>query len=135
MKTNKGIHDDTRFFRWHDSGDLQSVEHLEKIAEVARRLPNTKFWLPTREYGIVRDWINQGGIRPKNLIIRLSAHMVNGPLPRKLAKELGVLTSGVHTHSFKPDAVICEAYTRNAMCGPCRKCWDARIPAISYPKH
>ena len=30
------------FFRWHDSGDLQSLEHLQKIFEVCRRTPNTK---------------------------------------------------------------------------------------------
>ena len=133
---SKGNHNDSKYFRFHDSGDLQSVEHLEKLAEVCRRLPSTKFWLPTREYGIVKDWIAQGYIRPKNLVIRLSAHMINGPLPTKLAKELGVLTSGVHTHDFKPKAKICEANTRGNMCGPeCRACWDARVPAISYPKH
>jgi len=40
------------FFRWHDSGDLQSVVHLHKICEVAKMLPNIKFWLPTREFSI-----------------------------------------------------------------------------------
>ena len=43
------------YFRWHDSGDLQSLTHLENIAEVAKRLPEIKFWLPTREYSIVSE--------------------------------------------------------------------------------
>jgi hypothetical protein len=38
------------FFRWHDSGDIQSVEHLEKIVQIAKNLPNIQFWIPTREY-------------------------------------------------------------------------------------
>jgi len=29
------------WFRWHDSGDLQSLEHLEKIFEVCRLTPET----------------------------------------------------------------------------------------------
>ena len=36
------------WFRWHDSGDIQSLEHLEKIFEVCRLTPETSHWLPTR---------------------------------------------------------------------------------------
>lgn len=129
-------HSDSKYFRWHDSGDLQSVKHLKNIVEIARKLPSMKFWLPTREYGIVKKWKQLGGILPKNLTIRLSAHMVNGPLPSKLAKELGVLVSGVHTKDKLPtNATICEARTRGNVCGPCRACWDKRVFATSYPKH
>ena len=38
-----------RYFRWHDSGDVQSVDHLVKIIQVCKNLPQVKFWLPTRE--------------------------------------------------------------------------------------
>jgi len=38
------------YFRWFDSGDLQSVAMLADIAEIARRCPHVKFWLPTKEY-------------------------------------------------------------------------------------
>jgi len=31
------------FFRWHDSGDLQSVDHALKIAAIAERLPFVRF--------------------------------------------------------------------------------------------
>ena len=33
-------------FRWHDSGDLQSVQHLKNIFEVCNRTPGTMHWLP-----------------------------------------------------------------------------------------
>jgi len=36
----------------------------EKIAEVARRLPDIKFWLPTREYGFVREWMQFSKVPP-----------------------------------------------------------------------
>ena len=36
-------------FRWHDSGDIQSAQHLKNIFEVCKQTPDTKHWLPTRE--------------------------------------------------------------------------------------
>ena len=39
----------TKFFRWHDSGDIQDLKHLAKIFEVAKRTPDVQHWLPTRE--------------------------------------------------------------------------------------
>ena len=35
---------DERVFRWHDSGDLQSVSHLQAIVEIANLLPDIRFW-------------------------------------------------------------------------------------------
>ena len=43
-------------FRWHDSGDLQSVQHLINIVNIAECTPNVKHWLPTREVGIVQEY-------------------------------------------------------------------------------
>jgi len=37
----------TKFFRWHDSGDIQDLKHLAKIFEVCRRSPDVQHWLPT----------------------------------------------------------------------------------------
>ena len=39
----------SKYFRWHDSGDVQDLEHLFKIYEVCRLTPGKKHWLPTRE--------------------------------------------------------------------------------------
>lgn len=137
-------HSDYRFFRFHDSGDIQSVQHLENIAEICRRFPKRKFWLPTREYGLVRAWKAQGGARPKNLVIRLSGHMVGGSVPKALAKELNVQMSSVHLKGapIPKGFTECKAYTRGNSCGEvgdggevCRKCWDARYKIITYPKH
>ena len=63
-------------FRWHDSGDLQSVQHLKNIFEVCKATPETSHWLPTREAKFLK--LMDPDVIPKNLIIRLSGHMVNG---------------------------------------------------------
>ena len=49
------------FFRWHDSGDLQSSEHFQKIIAIAEALPAVNFWLPTKEKKIVNVGYRDGG--------------------------------------------------------------------------
>jgi hypothetical protein len=38
-----------KWFRWHDAGDVQDQQHLNKIFEICRLTPDTRHWLPTRE--------------------------------------------------------------------------------------
>ena len=61
-----------RWFRWHDAGDVQSVEHMNKIMEVCRQTPGTSHWLPTQE----RRYLPSGNTVPNNLVIRLSGSKV-----------------------------------------------------------
>lgn len=119
------------FFRWHDSGDIQTIDHLHKIVQVCKLTPDTKHWLPTREYKIVEDYIDQYGALPSNLVVRLSAHKVDFPAPAKLAKRLGVQTSSVVT---SPD-FTCPSSKQGNKCLECRACWDKSISNVSYSKH
>ena len=64
-----------RWFRWHDSGDLQSVQHLNNIFEVCKLTPDTRHWLPTREARFLS--LMDPDVVPKNLKIVLSDHMNN----------------------------------------------------------
>ena len=64
-------------FRWHDSGDVQDLNHLKKIYEVCRLTPSKRHWLPTREAWI-KDHLD---CKPNNLVIRFSAPMVNQRAP------------------------------------------------------
>lgn len=119
-------------FRWKDSGDIGSTEELSNIVQVARNLPDITFWLPTREYGIVSKWVETNGRLPQNLIVRLSAYMIDGKPPTTLAKRLGVLTSTV---SSDKQAADCPAYKQGGACGDCRRCWDASVENVCYPQH
>ena len=64
------------FFRWHDSGDVRSYAHLAAIVRVARAVPSCRFWLPTREYALVRKYLAKHGAFPPNLTVRVSAPLV-----------------------------------------------------------
>ena len=123
------------FFRWHDSGDLQSLSHLEKIAAVCAATPATKHWLPTREYGIIKAFIEKHGKNaiPQNLIVRLSAMYPDKPVtvPLSLQNVPGVTVSNVHTK--KPMGESCKAPAQGGECKDCRLCWSEAV--VSYALH
>ena len=118
------------FFRWHDSGDIQSVEHLERIARVCNLTPTILHWLPTREYSIVSEYISKHGKLPANLTVRLSALMLEGQPPESIAKRLGVTTSGVSKTGYN-----CPASRQNNTCGDCRACWNTDVLNVNYKQH
>jgi hypothetical protein len=58
----------SKYFRWHDSGDVQDLKHLAKIFKVVRLTPDVKHWMPTRE-AWVKPYLQYA---PDNLVIRFS---------------------------------------------------------------
>lgn len=127
---------DVPYFRWHDSGDLQSPEHLGRIADVARATPEVRHWLPTREYRHVAEFVDQGGEVPANLNIRLSAHMVGGHVPtfprlRGLVTVSTVTREGDDTRG----AYECPSRFQDNQCGDCRACWSPDVATVTYRLH
>ena len=96
------------------------------IVEVAKRTPETKHWLPTREAKYVSQY--RGDV-PDNLIIRVSAAMIDGPPPR-VQFDIDSTQDRIPTDSF-----VCPAPTQDNKCGECRACWDKTVPNVSYTNH
>ena len=122
-----------RYFRWHDSGDIQGTWHLDMIVAVAEASPHCKFWLPTREHGMIKEWLasNREGF-PSNLVVRLSAHMMGKAQKVTEAQaSKGVAASTVACD----EGTQCPAYTRDGKCGACRACWDRSVASVNYPLH
>ena len=109
-----------KHFRWHDSGDIQSVEHLKKIFEVCKRTPDTKHWLPTQE----RKYLPMGSY-PKNLVIRLS-NAKNNTKPGN---------AWTHWSTVVDSGGDCPASKQGNQCGTCRRCWSREVKHVTYPKH
>ncbi len=108
-------------FRWHDSGDVQDVQHLEKIFEVCKLTPAKRHWMPTREAWI-KDHMEAA---PANLVIRFSSPMV----------DQGPVTSWPNTSTVSTKSRTCPAPDNNNECGSCRACWDPLVKNIEYGKH
>ena len=118
------------WFRWFDSGDLQSAAMLTDIAEVARLTPWCRHWLSTRERGFVRAFLKHSEV-PKNLCIRVSATFPDVPV---IPVE-GVNQGNVHSKGAQPLGQLCPAPTQNGKCETCRACWDKNVVAVSYIEH
>ena len=113
-----------KYFRWHDAGDIQDMKHLYKIFRVCELTPETRHWMPTREAQFLKQ-VKPEEV-PKNLIIRMSSHMVDqGPV--NFWPWTSTVTSG-------QDA-SCPAPTQGNSCGDCRACWNRSTPNVSYGKH
>lgn len=118
------------YFRFFDSGDLQSLKMLENITQVARNLPYITFWLPTREYSIVASFVKKHGSFPSNLTVRLSAYMIEGEVPVDIARKCDAVASGVSKSGF-----TCPSSDQGGKCLSCRNCWNKNIPVITYKQH
>ena len=108
-------------FRWHDSGDVQDLDHLMKIYEVCELTPTKRHWMPTREAWI-KDHLKD---KPNNLVIRFSAPMVNQRAPESWPNSSEVVTAGA----------TCPAAQQDNECRDCRNCWNSDIKVIKYGKH
>ena len=113
------------YFRFFDSGDIQSEAHLMKIFAVCTSCPEVQFWMPTREHKIVKNVLSKYK-QPSNLVIRSSSAMIDGPAPVK----------GSHSSSVVSDSsYTCPAPTQGGECKDCRKCWDINVQNVAYKLH
>ena len=109
-----------KYFRWHDAGDVQDLEHLKKIYSVCKLTPEVKHWMPTRE-----AWIkNHLDSKPDNLVIRFSPPMI-GQRNDSWPNSSMVVETGA----------TCPAPSQGGKCGSCRQCWDSTVKVVSYGKH
>ena len=109
-----------KYFRWHDAGDVQDLDHLNKIYSVCKLTPEVKHWMPTREAWIKNYLYN----KPENLVIRFSPPMI-GQRNDSWPNSSMVVETGA----------TCPAPKQNNSCGDCRQCWDPLVKVVSYGKH
>lgn len=118
--------DNTGFFRWHDAGDLQNMAHLKMVVSIANLLPHIKFWLPTKEIKLLRQY---NDVIPENLCIRVSAPMVDQK-PVKTAYNTSTVHKMATGYGF-----VCPAPKQGNKCGDCTACYNTNIANVSYHKH
>lgn len=112
-----------KYFRWHDSGDVQDLKHLLKIFRVCKKTPDVKHWMPTRE-AWTKNYLHRA---PDNLTIRFSGQMVDASPVKSWPN-----TSTVTTN---PELATCPAPKQGNKCLDCRACWDKSVKNIAYYEH
>jgi hypothetical protein len=120
------------YFRVHDAGDLFNPAYVRCWARIARALPDTRFWIPTRIWQFADRPLWAPAIDEllscSNVTLRPSALRFEDPAPMLDGWAAGTTASA-------GDAYSCPAPKQNNECGDCRVCWDAPLQAVSYHKH
>ena len=131
-------------FRWHDSGDVISSHHLEAIINIAERVPEVIFWLPSQSVRLMEEHLPEG-VLPDNLQVRIThpkihegtpdwdAWLRNYPKLQRMYEngEIGLLFVGQHKGT-------CPAVENKSSCKAenCFKCWQVdKHPIMSYKLH
>ena len=117
----------SNYFRWFDSGDLQSYKMLLSIVKIAKNTPSIKHWLPTKEYALINRYKKEFKNFPKNLCVRVSAPMLDSKI-----KGYNNTSSVVKNSNLKSN---CNAYKQDGKCLECRLCWNKSIKDITYKYH
>ncbi len=123
---------DSRYFRWFDSGDMYTIGLAEKILEVMQRTPWVKHWLPTRmhKFPKFRGVLTEMQALD-NVMVRFSSDSVTGQFIDGLHGSVIVPT----IDDVTPKMQACEAYQHGGKCNGCRACWNKSVPLIAYPAH
>ena len=115
-------------FRFFDSGDIQGSAMLDDINTVAWASPTIRFWLPTKEYKLVRNYDKE--IAP-NLVIRVSAPTID----KEFSGYTHISTVYNKDNIDTAKGVVCPASKQDNQCGSCRACWSDKVSEVSYIAH
>ena len=118
----------TGHFRFFDSGDIQGSDMLDDINLVAWASPHIRFWLPTKEYKLVKNYDKE--IAP-NLVIRVSAPTVD----KEFSGYTHISTVYNKDNIDTAKGVVCPASNQGNQCGSCRACWNDKVSEVSYIAH
>jgi hypothetical protein len=123
--------DTERYFRWFDSGDVYHPALAFKIFLVMQQTPWCKHWLPTKSYNIarIRAILDRMKTLP-NVVVRFSSPNIDGTLEDVHGSTV-IPSVDYPTNASK----ICDSYTRDGKCGPCRSCWSKEVKSVAYIAH
>ena len=118
----------TGHFRFFDSGDIQGEDMLNDINTVAWASPTIRFWLPTKEYKLIKNYDKE--VAP-NLTIRVSAPMID----KSFDGYTHVSTVYQKDKIGISKGYVCPAPKQDNKCGSCRACWSSKVSEVSYIAH
>jgi hypothetical protein len=124
--------DNSRYFRWFDSGDVYHINLAKKILEVMKATPWCKHWMPTRMHKFSKFLpVLESMQALDNVTVRYSSDSINGGTVQ------GKTTSTIiaYAEHATETMVVCRAYDRDGKCGDCRACWSKTVNVIAYVAH
>jgi hypothetical protein len=121
--------------RLFDSGDFPDAEFLDRLVEVCKKTPNTKWMAFTKKYWIVNEYIDRNGDLPKNLNIMFSAWDIFWEVPNPHG--LGIAYVDFDDKRLNPEfprnAFRCPG--RESTCSACGACFSKKLKAVVFHEH
>lgn len=127
---------DQEYFRWHDSGDIQSLDHFQFIIDACNRTPHVKHRLPTKERVMLKTYLFKHGRMsiPDNLFIQTSSFWLDEiSVPIEDFQTATVFRNRFSAH--EKGVFVCPATIDRKTCDDCRVCWNRDIKHIGYILH
>ena len=125
----------SKVFRWFDSGDIQGEDMLSDMNTVAWASPNIRFWLPTKEYKLIRNYNKHATELAPNLVIRVSAPNVDKGFTDIKGNFEYISTVYNKDKLHMSMGHICPSSKQDNKCGSCRACWSDKVSEVSYIAH
>lgn len=127
----KAAKTDLPLFRWHVGGEILDYNYLLNMAICAKTVRNCRSLCFTTRYDLVRQYLNEYGAFPENLVIILSAGPDGKPVP---GFENLPCTTIILKGSDVPDYVT---YRCPGKCELCKQhCWFAKPgECIGFDEH
>lgn len=122
--------ENSRYFRWFDSGDMYSLDLAWKMHTVMLRTPWVSHWLPTRMYKFKKfESVIAHMQSLPNVVVRLSSDSVDGSIIP------GNTTSTIFSGDVPAGVTECQAYQHDGKCNGCRACYSKDVQVIGYKAH
>ena len=120
-------------FRWHDSGDIISAEHLAVLIDIANAAPRVSFYTYTHNIKLANDFIKAGNKLPDNLIVNISTDATAWPIWDAIKDKYMSAGFGFFIYNNLPanvdDITVCPAVDERGKktgvkCASCGRCLD-----------
>ena len=128
------------YFRFHTSGELESVEQLKLYCEICKRNPDVVFYIYTKNFDVLVDWFMENPV-PDNFVINLSEwhgniekyyDSISDERKRDIAKRIFAKEMNVFSYDDNDPACMqnlphCPAidskgHETGVTCAMCRRC-------------
>ena len=126
-----------KWFRYFDSGDIETPELGEKIYQIAKRCPTTSIWIPSRSDKVksIAPSIKKLQSLP-NVSMRLSADNIGLSKPERPGVNSYVINVSDIPEAHKRGILVCPATTPGTTqksCDTCTACYSD-VP-VAYVLH